>query len=106
MHFSSVRHPTPNGLVERENGIILLGITKFLFRLPKGKWSGELIKEVWNHNTSVSRSTWFTPFKLFFGHEAMTPEEVKLVLIPDFNPLKVSKTKATQVKYLDLCPLV
>jgi hypothetical protein len=32
---------------------------------------------VWNHNTIVSRSTIFTPFKLLFGDEAITPEEAK-----------------------------
>jgi hypothetical protein len=30
---------------------------------------------VWSHNTAVSRSTGFTPFKLLFGDEAITPEE-------------------------------
>jgi hypothetical protein len=37
MHFASVRHPESNGLVERANAIILLGITKSLVGLPKGK---------------------------------------------------------------------
>jgi hypothetical protein len=32
---------------------------------------------VWSHNTTVSRSTSFTPFKLLFGDEAITPEEAK-----------------------------
>jgi hypothetical protein len=32
---------------------------------------------VWSHNTSISRSTCFTPFKLLFGDEAITPEEAK-----------------------------
>jgi hypothetical protein len=32
---------------------------------------------VWSHNTTVSRSTGFTPFKLLFGDEAITPEEAK-----------------------------
>jgi hypothetical protein len=32
---------------------------------------------VWRHNTTVSRSTGFTPFKLLFGDEAITPEEAK-----------------------------
>jgi hypothetical protein len=49
-----------------------------LVGLPKGKWIEELIKVVWNHNTSVSRSTYFTPFKLLFGDEAVTPEEIRL----------------------------
>jgi hypothetical protein len=56
MHFASVRHLESNGLVERANGIILLGFTKSLFGLLKGKWTEELIKVVWNHNTSISRS--------------------------------------------------
>ena len=32
---------------------------------------------VWSHNTSISRSTGFTPFNLLFGDEAITPEEAK-----------------------------
>jgi hypothetical protein len=55
-----------------------LGITKSLVGLPKGKWTEELTKVVQNHNTSILRSTNFTPFKLLFGDEAVTPEEAKL----------------------------
>jgi hypothetical protein len=32
---------------------------------------------VWSHNTTISRSTGFTPFKLLFGDEAITPKEAK-----------------------------
>jgi hypothetical protein len=77
MHFASVRHPESNGLVERASGIIITGIMKSIFNLPKGKWSDELVKVVWNHNIVVSRSIGFTPFKLLFGDEAITPEEAK-----------------------------
>jgi hypothetical protein len=72
-----VRHPESNGLVERANGIIITGIMKSIFNQPKGKWPDELIKVVWNHNTAVSRSTGFTPFKLLFGDEAITLEEAR-----------------------------
>jgi hypothetical protein len=51
-----------------------------LVELPKGKWTEELIKVIWNHNTLVSRPTWFIPFKLLFGEEVVTPEEIKLGL--------------------------
>jgi hypothetical protein len=77
IHFASVRHPESNGLVERANGIIMAGIMKLIFNQPKGKWPDELIKVVWSHNTTISRSTGFTPFKLLFGDEAITPEEAK-----------------------------
>jgi ribonuclease HI len=77
IHFASVRHPESNGLVERANGIIMTGIMKLIFNQPRGKWPDELIKVVWSHNTTISRSTRFTSFKLLFGDEAITPEEAK-----------------------------
>jgi hypothetical protein len=70
---------------------------KSIFNLPKGKWPDELVKVVRNHNTVVSRSTGFTPFKLFFGDEAITPEEAKtgsirtLASAEDEDTCKVSK---------------
>jgi transposase InsO family protein len=77
IHFASVRHPESNRPVERANGIIMTGIMKLIFNQPRGKWLDELIKVVWSHNTTTSRSTGFTPFKLLFGDEAITPEDAK-----------------------------
>jgi hypothetical protein len=75
IHFASVRNVARR--VRRANGIIMTGIMKLIFNQPRGKWPEELIKVVWSHNTTVSRSTGFTPFKLLFGDEAITPEEAK-----------------------------
>jgi hypothetical protein len=50
---------------------------KLIFNQPRGKWPDELIKVVWSHNTTISRSTGFTPFKLLFGDVAITPEVAK-----------------------------
>jgi hypothetical protein len=55
----------------------MTGIMKLIFNQPRRKWPEELIKVVWSHNTIVSRSTGFTPFKLLFGDEDITPEEAK-----------------------------
>jgi hypothetical protein len=55
----------------------MIGIMKSIFNQPRGKWPEELIKVVWSHNTIVSRSIGFMPFKLLFGDEAITPEEAK-----------------------------
>jgi hypothetical protein len=75
IHFASVRHLESNGLVERANDIIMTGIMKLIFNQPRGKWPDEMIKVVWSHNTTATRSTGFTPFKLLFRDEAITPEE-------------------------------
>jgi hypothetical protein len=78
IHFASLRYLESNGLVEQANIIILTGIMRSIFNLPKGKCPDELVKVVWNHNTSVSRSTCFTPFKFLYGDEVVTPEEAKI----------------------------
>ena len=70
---------------------------KSIFNLPKGKWTDELVKVVWNHNIVISRSTGLTPFKLLFGYEAITPEVAKtgsirtLASTKDEDTCKVSK---------------
>jgi hypothetical protein len=64
--------------VERANDIIFVGIKKNFTELPKGKWADELPRVIWSHNTTESRTTKFTPFKLLYGEEAVTPEEIKL----------------------------
>jgi hypothetical protein len=56
----------------------MIGIMKLIFNQPRGKWPDELIKVVWSHSTTASRSTGVTPFKLIFGDEAITPEEAKV----------------------------
>jgi hypothetical protein len=55
----------------------MTGIMKLIFNHPRGKWPDELIKVVWSNNTTISRSTSFTLFKLLFGDESITPEEAK-----------------------------
>jgi hypothetical protein len=72
-----VYHPQSNGVVERANGLVFSGIKKCLFDQKKGKWVDELPKVIWSHNTTMSRATGFTPFRLLFGTEAMTLEEIK-----------------------------
>ena len=63
--------------MERANRVIFLAIANTLFNLHKGKWVEELLRVVWSHNTTASRTTGFTPFKLLYGEEAMLPKEAR-----------------------------
>jgi hypothetical protein len=46
-------------------------------RRKKGKWADLLPEAVWALNTTECRATGFTPFRLLYGSEAMTPQEIK-----------------------------
>jgi hypothetical protein len=76
--LASVYHPQSNGAAEKPNTLIFISIKNILEDQPKGKWAEELPREVWSHNTSVCRAMKFTPFKLLYGEEPVTPEEIKL----------------------------
>jgi hypothetical protein len=66
MHFASVRHPESNGLVEQANRVIITGIMKSIFNLPKGKWPDELVKVVWN-TTLLSQGQQDLPHSSFYS---------------------------------------
>jgi hypothetical protein len=76
--FKSVYHPQSNGVVEKANTLIFTAIKKILENQSKVKWAQELPRVVWSHNTSICRATKFTPFKLLYGEELVTTEEIKL----------------------------
>ena len=95
-------------MVERANNIIFAGIKKNITELPKGIWADELPRVIWSHNTIESRATKFTPFKVLYGEEAITPEEIKLkswriaegadtieeVMKPSIDTIEVGKMQA------------
>jgi hypothetical protein len=64
--------------VEKANTLIFTAIKKILENQSKGKWAEDLPTTVWSHNTFICRATKFTPFKVLYGEEPVTPEEIKL----------------------------
>jgi hypothetical protein len=76
--FASVYHPQSNRAVEKVNALIFTAIKKILEDQTKGKWVEEFPIAVWSHNTFICRAMKFTPFKLLYGEEPVTLEEIKL----------------------------
>jgi len=91
--FALARRPQSNGLIERANNIILQGISKRLHGRPKGKWTEELTLVIWSQNTSKSRATKLTPFKLLF-EEVVLPEVVLPKELTHKSP-RIIKTKSS-----------
>jgi hypothetical protein len=58
-------------------GLYIRAIKKRLLDVKKGKWVDQLPEVIWELNTIESRATGFTPFRLMYGSEAMTPQELK-----------------------------
>lgn len=81
---------------------MLQGISKKLHDRPKGKWAEELTTVVWLHNTSESRATKFTPFKLRFREEAVLPEELShqspRLIFPNLEEEAVTKDLAETIR--------
>jgi hypothetical protein len=75
--FASVYHLQSNRVVERANGKIFNAIKKRLLDDKKGKWAEQLPDVIWALNTTESRATGFTPFRLMYRSEAMTLQELK-----------------------------
>jgi hypothetical protein len=57
--------------------LMLEAIKKILKDNKKGKWAEVTPRVVWSHNTTVCRSTNFTPFQLLFRAEVVLPDEIK-----------------------------
>jgi hypothetical protein len=75
--FALVYHPQSNRAVEKANCLIFQALKKILEGEKKEKWVEVMPTVVWSHNTTVCRTTKFTPFWLMYGAEAMLPEEIK-----------------------------
>ena len=43
----------------------------------KRKWPEDLLNVIWSFRTTASRATSFSPFRLLFGEEAVTPKEIQ-----------------------------
>jgi hypothetical protein len=75
--FASVYHPQSNDVIERANGKIFNAIKKRLLDDKKGKWADQLPEVIWALNTTECRANGFTPFRLMYEYEAITPQELK-----------------------------
>jgi hypothetical protein len=75
--FASIYHPQSNEVVERANDKIFSAIKKRILDDKKVKWVDQLLEVIWALNTTESRVTGFTPFRLMYGSEAMIPQELK-----------------------------
>jgi hypothetical protein len=97
--FASVYHPQSNCVVERANGKIFDAIKKRLLDDKKGKWADQLPEVIWALNMTESRATGFTPFRLMYGSEAMTPQQLKHGS-PRTSPTATSDIDELTSKYL------
>lgn len=75
MHFTSIYHPQSNGACELANRLIFSALKKRIFGSKASTWAEELPGILWVHRTTATRATGFTPFRLLFGEETMSPEE-------------------------------
>jgi hypothetical protein len=79
-HYSSPRHPQPNGQVEITNRTLLKQI-KTRLEGAKSRWVEELPSVLWAYRTTVRTPTKETPFKLTSGTKAIILVEIRLTTL-------------------------
>ena len=75
-------HPMGNGQVERMNRS-LLNMLKALPEKQKSKWKDHLPNLMFAYNSTVHKSTGFSPFYLVFGREPRLPIDCILPIAPN-----------------------
>nr|GEY64292.1 reverse transcriptase domain-containing protein [Tanacetum cinerariifolium] len=97
-HFTSVKHPQTNGLVERANRSLGEGIKARLDK-HKGRWVEELSHVLWEHRTTIKVSTGDTPFSLIYETEAVIPAETGM---PTIRTTEVNVVTNDDERQIDL----
>ncbi|GJV62620.1 reverse transcriptase domain-containing protein [Tanacetum coccineum] len=99
-HFTSVKHPQTNGLVERANRSLGEGIKARLDARSKN-WTKELPHVLWAHRTMIKSSNEDTPFSLTYGTEAVIPAEIGMPTLRTAKVHLVQNNEALEIN-LDL----
>src|SRR3954467_12528 len=80
LDLASVTHPQSNGQAERANQELLRGIKPQLcvpLQRTPGSWEEELPSVLWSIRMTPNRSTYYTPFFLVYGAEAVLPSDIR-----------------------------
>ena len=80
--FAAAEHQQTNGLVERNNGVLVDRLAAFIEETPD-VWDAQLSAAVFAINTSVQASTLTVPFQALFGLLPRLPVEALLPQVPD-----------------------
>ncbi|GJR19153.1 reverse transcriptase domain-containing protein [Tanacetum coccineum] len=97
-HFTSVKHPQTNGLVERANRSLGEGIKARLDARSKN-WTEELPHVLWAHHTMIKSSNGDTPFSLTYGTEAVIPAEIGIPTLRTAKVDLVQNNEALEINF-------
>nr|GEW93317.1 reverse transcriptase domain-containing protein [Tanacetum cinerariifolium] len=99
-HFTSVKHPQTNGLVERANRTLGEGIKARLDARSKTRIE-ELPHVLWAHRTMIKSSNGDTPFSLTYGTDAVIPAKIGMPTLRTVKVELVGNNEALEIN-LDL----
>ena len=93
---TTVYHPMGDGQCERMNRTII-GMLKTLEENEKSRWNTHLAKLAFAYNSTVHKSTNFSPYYLMFGRQPRLPIDFIFHVDVENNP----KMQKSYVKYAD-----
>ena len=84
--FTSIFHPSCNGLVERFNATLARMLAAFVPDASFTEWDKFLAPVTFAHNTSLHATLKQIPFTLMFGRDAILPQDLNLALTSSSLP--------------------
>jgi hypothetical protein len=80
--FTTMYKPSTNGLVERTNRTLCSMLAKEVeVHVNICDWDLKIHHVVWVYNTTYKTATWYSPFRLTYGMEALLPIELEVMTL-------------------------
>ncbi len=80
--FTTMYKPNTNGLIERTNKILCSMLAKDIkVHVNICDWDFKIHHVVWVYNTTYKTATWYSPFRLIYGMEALLPIELEVMTL-------------------------
>ncbi len=88
--FTTMYKPNINGLVERTNRTLCSMLAKEAeVYVNICDWDFKIHHVVWVYNTTYKIATWYSPFHLTYGMEALLPIELEVMTLRTTTTMKL-----------------
>jgi transposase InsO family protein len=101
--FTTMYKPNTNGLVEMTNRTLCSMLAKEVeVHVNIYDWDLKIHHVVWVYNTTYKTATWYLPFRLTYGMEALLPIELEVMTLHTATTMRLPLDESQHHQLLQL----